>query len=338
MRGNLHKTVAMRYFYFMQRLRFQLPPPNSLVSFEAAARHLSFTAAAAELNVTRVAVSRQIKALEDILGVSLFRRLHKKLALTAEGATYYEVVAQALRQIAATTSELQRRKPLNCVTVTTTVGFSSYWLVPRLGAFRKSFPDIDVRVLVSDNIIDLAREGVDVAIRYGNGPWPNTKSTFLLQETIAPTCSANYFAGRKKLRHPADLLSETLLYLEGPYDEQVKWRWWFKSHGTDVPEKRVGLAFNSYVHLVQALLDGQGIALVGSPLMKPYYDNGTLVRPIDLPPIMRKAFHLVVPDKLPPNSAVDAFCKWIVDQTTTVKSSSVAHVSDRKRVVHKNQA
>lgn len=320
----MHKTVAMRYFSFMHGLRFQLPPPNSLVSFEAAARHLSFTAAAAELNVTRVAVSRQIKALEDVLGVPLFRRLHKKLSLTTEGTLYYEVVATALRQIAATTSELQQRKTLNRVTVTTTVGFSSYWLVPRIGAFRKLFPEIDVRVLVSDNIIDLAREGVDVAIRYGLGPWPNMRSQFLLQESIAPTCSAKYFSGRRKLRHPADLLNETLLHLEGPYDEQVKWRWWFRSHGVDVPENRVGLAFNSYVHLVQALLDGQGIALVGPPLLTPYYENGTLVRPIDLSPTTRKAFHLVVPDEIPSTSAVDAFRKWIVDQTTTESSSSLS--------------
>jgi LysR family glycine cleavage system transcriptional activator len=317
---NLHKSVALRYILFMQSLRFQLPPPNTLVSFEAAARHLSFTAAAAELNVTRVAVSRQIKALEDILGVSLFRRLHRKLALTTDGAVYFEVVGTALRQVAATTAEIQERKPFNRVTVTTTVGFSSYWLVPQIGVFRKSFPDIDIRVLVSDSVIDLSQEGIDVAIRYGRGSWPNTQSQFLLQESISPTCSARYFSNRKKLQHPADLLNETLLHLEGPYDEQVKWRWWFKAHGVDLPEKRLGLAFNSYVHLVQALLDGQGIALVGPPLLTPYYESGTLIRPIDLPPITRKAFHLVVPDGQSRTPSIDAFCKWVVEQTMEIKS------------------
>jgi LysR family glycine cleavage system transcriptional activator len=305
----------------MQRLRFQLPPPNTLVAFEAAARHLSFTLAATELNVTRVAVSRQIRTLEDVLGVPLFRRLHKRLCLTPEGDEYYEVVSRALGEVASATFELQRRKPGNRVTVTTTVGFSTYWLMPRISDFRRRFPETDVRVLVSDTVIDLNREGVDVAIRYGHGPWPNTRATFLLQEEIFPTCSAAYFKNRPKLRAPADLLNETLLHLEGPYDEQVTWRWWFKTHGVEAPDNRTGLAVNSYTHLVQALLGGQGIALVGPPLLAPYYRNGTLVRPIDVPPVRRKAFRLVVPDATAGSPAVEAFRGWIIGETSRQETS-----------------
>lgn len=311
----MHKGVALRNLGFMQALRFQLPPPNALVTFEAAARHLSFTAAASELNVTRVAVSRQIKALEENLSTALFRRLHKRLCLTADGADYYQSVSKALNSIAATTVELRRRKPSNRLTVTTTVGFSSYWLMPRIGSLRKRFPEIDIRVLVSDIVIDLEEEGIDVAIRYGAGNWPGSRVTFLLQEEIFPTCSESYFQGRQILEAPCDLLNETLLHLEGPYDEQVTWRWWFESQGIKGFEKRSGFAVNSYSHLVQAVLEGQGIALVGPPLLTPFFRKGILMRPIDVPPVKRKAFHLVVPASQAPSQGVGAFCQWVIDQT-----------------------
>jgi LysR family glycine cleavage system transcriptional activator len=305
----------MRNLCFMQTLRYQLPPPNALVTFEAAARHLSFTAAAAEMNVTRVAVSRQIKALEENLGTALFRRLHKRLSLTPDGAEYYQSVSRALKSIAASTGELRRRKPSNRITVTTTVGFSSYWLMPRIGSFRKQYPEIDIRVLVSDIVINLQEEGIDVAVRYGAGNWPQSRVTFLLQEEIFPTCSETYFKCRQSLREPRDLLNETLLHLEGPYDEQVTWRWWFESQGIEGFEKRSGFAVNSYSHLVQAVLEGQGIALVGPPLLTPYFRKGILMRPIDVPAVRRKAFHLVVPAEQAPSQGVDAFCKWVIGQT-----------------------
>jgi LysR family glycine cleavage system transcriptional activator len=299
---------------FMQGLRFQLPPPNSLIAFEAAARNLSFTIAASELNVTRVAVSRQIKALEDNIGVMLFHRLHKRLCLTPEGAVYHEAVARALNNVATATTELKRRRANNRVTVTTSVGFSSYWLIPRVGSFRMCHPDVDMRVLVSDAVIDLAKEGVDVAIRYGDGNWPDSRATFLLQEEIFPTCSASYFRNRDKLQKPSDLLNETLLHLEGRYDEQVTWRWWFNKHGVENPKKQTGFAVNSYTHLVQAVLDGQGIALVGPPLLTPHYRSKTLIRPIDVPPVTRRAFYLVLPAVPAFSPAIDAFCQWVINE------------------------
>lgn len=154
-----------------------------------------------------------------------------------------------------------------------------------------------------------------------HGPWPNTRVTFLLQEEIFPTCSAAYFKSRSKLRAPSDLLNETLLHLEGPYDEQVTWRSWFKTHGLEAPENRTGLAVNSYTHLVQALLGGQGIALVGPPLLAPYYRNGTLVRSIDVPPVRRKAFRLVVPDATAGSPAIEAFRGWIIGETSRQETS-----------------
>ncbi len=300
----------------MHGLRFQLPPPNALVAFEAAARHLSFTLAAGELNVTRVAVSRQVKALETHIGVALFRRMHKSLSLTPEGTEYFDVVSKALTDIARNTTSLRSRKPTNRVTVTTTVGFSSYWLMPRIGSFRKRFPDIDIRVLVSDVPIDMEREGVDIAIRYGGGSWPDCRATFLLQEEIFPTCSQSYFQGRQKLENPEALLRETLLHLEGPYDQEVTWHWWFKAHGIEDQRNRTGLAVNSYTHLVQAVLEGQGIALVGPPLLSPYYRKDVLIRPITVAPVKRKAFYIVLPSSPTSSTATTAFCDWIVEESS----------------------
>jgi LysR family transcriptional regulator, glycine cleavage system transcriptional activator len=309
---NLQNCDLMRKNKLMQRLRFKIPTPNSLVTFEAAARHLSFTTSAAELNVTRVAVSQQIKALETFLGVRLFERLHRALRLTHAGERYYETVSISLERILAVTEEIRQTESEKSITVTTTTGFSTYWLLPRIGEFRKRYPDIDLRFLISDKYLDLHSEGVNVAIRYGEGNWDNLEATFLLQEEIFPTCSARYFAGRKPLKEPLDLLNETLLHLEGRYDSQTRWLPWFREHGLEMEVLAPGISVNTYTNLVQATLDGQGISLIGPPLTQRYLDDGTLVRPIEVPSLKRRAFYLALPKGQPVSASAQSFCNWII--------------------------
>lgn len=299
----------------MQALRSDLPTPNHLVTFVVAARHLSFTRSAAELNVSRVAVSQQIKALEAFLGAPLFHRLHRALSLTRVGEIYFEAVSRSLDRIAAATREVRAAEDRNRVTVTTTTGFSTYWLMPRIGAFRARYPEIDLRFLISDRYLDLHTENVDVAIRYGDGEWHDLDCTFLHQERIFPVCSASYLAGRRKAAQPADLLRETLLYLEGPYDPQTRWPVWFREHGVDVETVPQGITVNTYTNLVQATLDGQGIALVGPPLIEQFLDSGTLVLPLDVPAVRRRAFWLATPaGRAGRSPATTAFCDWVIEK------------------------
>lgn len=292
-----------------------MPPPNWLVTFEASGRHLSFTKAAAELSVTRVAVSQQIRALEEFVRTPLFHRLHRNLRMTRFGERYHQVVTASLHSILVATQELQRAERANSVTITTTTGFSTYWLMPRIGEFRKCHPDIDLRFLISDNCLDLALEDIDVAIRYGSGDWRGLRATFLLQEHIFPVCSKSYLAGRKGPREPHQLLDETLLHLEGRYDSQTRWLTWFRDHGIEVEVTPKGIRVNTYTNLVQATLEGQGIALIGPPLVQKHLDDGELVRPLEVAPTRRWAFHLVSPQHQDLTPAAQTFCDWIEEIT-----------------------
>ncbi len=299
----------------MQTLRANLPTPNHLVTFVSAARHLSFTRSAEELNVSRVAVSQQIKALEAFLGVALFHRLHRALSLTQAGEAYFEEVSQSLERIKVATQAIRAAEDRNRITVTATTGFTTYWLMPRIGEFRALHPEIDLRFLISDKYLDLHTENVDVAIRYGDGDWDNLDCTFLQRERIFPVCSTTYLAGRERFSKPEDLLNENLLFLEGRYDEQTRWPVWFREQGVEVEKISQGITVNTYSNLVQATLDAQGIALVGPPVIEQFLNNGTLIRPLNIPAIRRRAFYLATPAR--PNHksrATVAFCNWVIEK------------------------
>ncbi len=295
----------------MQRLRTRLPPPNALLAFEAAARHLSFTLAARELSVTRVAVSTQVKILEDFLGMPLFLRLHRALQLTPAGERLSQCVSKSLGEIVATTEALRSQTREQRVTVTTTTGVASCWLLPSLNGFRQRHPDIDLRFLISDAYLDLEAESVDVAIRYGVGEWPRVDARLLARESIFPLCSPAYLATRDAPSEPRDLLQHTLLHLDGPYDPQTRWATWFQSQEVVLSGPVRGLTFNTYSSLVQATLAGQGIALLGPPLLGPLQRDGTLVRPIDVAPTPRRSFWLATPQHRPLSPACQAFCAWV---------------------------
>jgi LysR family glycine cleavage system transcriptional activator len=298
----------------MQTLRSSLPTPNHLVTFVSAARHLSFTRSAEELNVSRVAVSQQIKALEAFLGVTLFHRLHRALSLTQAGETYFEEVSQSLERIKAATQAIRAAEDRNRITVTATTGFTTYWLMPRIGEFRALHPEIDLRFLISDKYLDLHTENIDVAVRYGDGDWDNLDCTFLQRERIFPVCSTTYLAGRERFSKPEDLLNENLLFLEGRYDEQTRWPVWFREQGVEVETIPQGITVNTYSNLVQATIDAQGIALIGPPVIEQFLNNGTLIRPLNISAIQRRAFYLVTPAGSNHKSrATVAFCNWVIE-------------------------
>jgi DNA-binding transcriptional LysR family regulator len=302
----------------MRNLRKQLPPLTSLVVFEAAARHLSFTRAAAELNITQAAVSRQIRMLESNLGVVLFTRLHRTVQLTAQGRKLLHTVTISLQYLAATVADL-RDSDGNAapITVVATLAVASLWLIPRLAKFREEiFPDIEVRVLATDQEIEQIGDEFDVAIRYGTGHWPGLRSRFLGQAEIFPVCSPDYLN-----RHPFTdidgLLDQTLLYQEDSRWNWMDWPIWLAELGGVGKTARRKLKINSYPLLIQAALAGQGVALGWSCLIDHLLTEGSLVRPIGATLTTHHSFYLVTGDYKIMPARLDAFCDWVVAEFKT---------------------
>ena len=285
----------------------RLPPLNALRAFEAAARHLSFTQAAEELNVTQAAVSHQIRGLEDWLGFPLFRRLSRALVLTEAGQILFPEVREAMDILTTAVNRVQRQDSEGVLTVTTMDSFAVSWLVPRLGRFRQSHPDIDVRLVMADRMVDLAREGVDVAIRYGRGSWPGLTVSLLRTEELFPVCAPELLAGGPPLKEPGDLANYTLLHDEMPVD----WRDWLAAVGCDTvnPERGPGYSHSNLVLL--AARAGEGVALGRSVMVADDLAEGRLVRPFDFALPAPQAYYLACVEGEEDRPKVRAFRDWL---------------------------
>ncbi len=296
----------------MQSLRSKLPPMNSLVTFEAAARHLSFTAAGRELLVSREAVSRQIRLLEDHLGVKLFARLYRALELTEAGRELLSVVAESLANIARTAATLQRAGRPSRITVTATIAIASFWLTPRLPRFRASHPDAEIRVIVSDAPLHSVAESFDVALRYGDGNWPGHKAARLFDVHSFPVCSPDYLKNAAPIVAPADLLQHTLLNLDGTPHSLEDWNWGLVEAGVHMPAPCRVLGFDSYATVIQAALDSQGIALGFSRIVDDLVSRGDLVRPVQSAFSKGCAAYLVVPGGVGLAPVAQDFFDWVL--------------------------
>src|SRR4030088_1456836 len=200
----------------------RLPSLNGLRAFEAAARHLSFTLAASELNVTQTAISHQIKRLEEELGIRLFVRQNRALTLTPQAKEYLPGVRAAFNDLRLATDRVLRRDNDHVLTVSTLASLAAKWLLPRLSAFQEAHPGIDVRVTTSTGLVDFKSGDVDAAIRYGRGHWPGVRADWLTADELFPVCSPALLTGDKPLRCPEDLANRTLLHSSGGYDDD--WR------------------------------------------------------------------------------------------------------------------
>lgn len=286
----------------------RLPPLNALRAFEAAARHLSFTQAASELNVTQAAISHQVKALEAWLGVALFRRLNRVVRLTEEGQAYLPAVREALDSLAEATGRLLSGEESRTLTVSTLDSFAVAWLLPRLKRFRALHPEIDVRITPSDHLVDFGREEVDMAIRYGRGDWPGLTSRRFMTEDMFPVCSPRLLETGPPLNSPSDLARHTLLH----DDMAPDWRTWLLAAGADDLDPTRG-PFFSHSHLViQAAIDGQGVALGRSALVADALADGRLVRPLEVSLPVRFAYYIVYPERFAARTAIQAFSAWLM--------------------------
>jgi LysR family transcriptional regulator, glycine cleavage system transcriptional activator len=285
-----------------------LPPLNALRAFEAAARHLSFTTAAAELNVTQAAISHQIKALEDRLGLKLFRRVGRGLLLTDAAQAYLAEIAAAFDRISGATRRLHQHDAAGVLSATVLPSFAAKWLLPRLGRFRAAHPEIDLRISSSVEQIDLAREDFDFALRAGSGQYLGMRSDLILTESFFPVCSPALLSGPNRLRVPADLRAHTLLHDE-PRD---LWQLWLKTVGlTDIDATR-GPGFSDSGMLIQAAVEGQGVAIAKGTLAGDDLRAGRLVRPFDQSLPANYSYWLVCPEPSAERPKIVAFRDWIL--------------------------
>lgn len=289
----------------------RLPTLNALKSFEAAARHESFTRAADELCVTQGAVSHQVKALEAELGLRLFHRERQRLVITEAGRSYLEVVRDAFDRLAAGTERLLQRQSAGVLTVSTSPNFAAKWLVHRLGRFAEAHPSVDLRVSASLHHVDFAREDVDVAVRHGDGGWSGLHVTRLCTEALFPVCSPKLMRGRQALREPAALRHHVLLHL----DDRRDWAKWLEAAGLDGADLARGPVFNQASMAIDAAIDGQGVALARSALAAWDLLAGRLVRlPFGPALAVPYAYWIVCPRATADLPKVTAFRKWLVGE------------------------
>lgn len=256
---------------------YRLPSLTGLRAFEAAARHLSFTLAARELHVTQGAISHQIRALEEELGYPLFDRLPRRVSLTREGEILAETISESFDEIDRILASLRRRQRPGWLTVSSSPSFAVKWLVPRLDAFRKRFPDLDVRIAATDRLVDPHREGVDLCIRYGSGPYPGLDSTLLITDAVFPVCSP---ALREQLTGPQDLPHHRLLHDEmfPEHPRRPDWARWAQLAGVDM-DVTGGARFSHASMALAAAAAGQGVALGRSSLVAADIAEGRLCCP-----------------------------------------------------------
>ncbi len=284
-------------------------PLNALRAFEVSARHLSFTRAAEELSVTQTAVSMQVKNLEQRLGVTLFRRLPRGLALTDEGLALLPVVAQSFGRIADVLAQFEDGRRREVLTVGVVGTFAVGWLMPRLREFQQQHPFVDLRLLTNNNRVDLAGEGLDYAIRFGDGAWHGTEAERLFEAPLAPMCAPEIAA---RLRTPSDLAAETLLRSY----RSDEWHRWFAAAAAPCPPLR-GFVFDSSLALAEAAAQEAGVALLPVMMFERELRQGRLVCPFEQR-IVLGAYWLTRLMSRPQTAAMAAFRTWLKVQADCV--------------------
>ena len=289
----------------------RLPSLNGLRAFEAAARHLSFTQAASELNVTQTAISHQIRRLEEELGIRLFVRKNRALALTPRARDYLPGVRAAFNDLRLATDRLLRRDDDHVLTVSTLASLAAKWLLPRLSQFQEAHPRIDVRITTSTSLVDFRGGGLDAAIRYGRGHWAGLRADWLMADELFPVCSPKLLEGDKPLRRPEDLAHQTLLHTSAGYDDD--WRLWLTAAGlpTNI-SRQPGLSFDLILMTVQAAIDGIGVAMGRTSYVQDDIAKGRLVVPFHIALPADAGFYLVSPEAVADPPKLAAFRQWLL--------------------------
>ena len=295
---------------------YDLPPLDQLEAFEAAARHLSFTKAGDELALTQSAVSRQIAALEGHYGLPLFRRLHRVLRLTDDGQRLLQVVGDVLARLHAVGGELKRERRAKTVVVTTTPGFAGLWLIPRLAGFTATRPDVDVHISASYALVNLNRDGFDLAVRYQDEERAGADAELLFGEVVLPVCSPRLLRDKARpLKTLEDLRHHVWLHLDsGPGADLQDWPMWLRAMKLEHLKPAGVLHFSQFDQLIHAAMDGQGIALGRSPLLDKHLRERRLAAPFKKTVASPRSYYLVRSAEAARKPEVQAFAAWVLAQ------------------------
>lgn len=299
--------------------RSELPRLELLHSFEAAARTLSFTHAAAELFLTQSAVSRQIQQLESDLGTALFERHHRALALTDAGRIMQRAVSDCLERLRDATASVRATTSARQVAITTTPGFASLWLIPRLARFTATHPGVDVRISATLEVLDLERSGIDVSVRLRT--IEHAVGTALFEETVTPVCSPQLLKNRAlPLKKPADLVDHTLLAADMPLGQPltIDWEPWFKVMGLPEVRMKNTLRFSQYSDVVAAAVAGQGVAIGRLPLLGELLRDGRLVAPFS-GVASRMGYFVNMAPRATGNADAQDFVRWLMAEAEDAK-------------------
>ncbi len=286
---------------------------NGVRAFEAVARHMSFAKAAEELGVTPAAVSQQVKTLEDYLGVKLFTRTKRAIFLTETAQAMLPEVREGFDLVGAGLSRARARHGLRALVVSVTPSVAAKWLMPRLERFFAQHPEVDIRLDTTTRRVDLAREDVDIALRYGDGEYPGLEVVPLMSEQVFPVCSPKLLDGKHPLRAAGDLRHHTLIHdASMPQGSAFpSWTGWLEAAGAPGIDTSRGLHVNASMLAIQAALDGQGVALGRSVLVADDIAAGRLVRPFALAFPLRFRYYAVHRKDLPKESRVPVFRRWL---------------------------
>jgi len=287
----------------------RLPPLSALRPFEAAARLESFSQAAAELHLTHGAVSHQVRALEEHLGTPLFARHGKRVTLTAAGRTFAERVRASLDELSAAAEALRARRE-DRLTLSVLPSFASRWLMPRLIRFMERHPQLEVNVVASSNLVNFAAEEVDIAIRFGRGPWPPLACEMFLEDEYFPVASPKMNRG-KLPKAPADLLRPDLRIIR---EDRDYWPYWFKAAGVRFEDRVRGPLFNDSTYSLQAAARGEGIALARRSIVEEDLERGVLKRLFTLSVPSVERYWFVAPKESFEAPNVRAFREWVKEE------------------------
>lgn len=294
---------------FILAMSRTLPSPVALRSFEAAARHLSFTRAAQELFVTQSAVSHQVRGLEDELGVRLFLRLTRQLRLTDAGETLLAVLRESFNRIEETVSDLKAGSAAHPLRISLTSYFAARWLTRRLGGFSALHPEVEMHLHLTNSDVDFKRMDLDLAIVWGTGDWPGLEVELLMPIRITPVCSSDLPATGPPLREIPDLKNHRLLHEAG----RGLWETWLAATGADnfAPEHNIVMDDPNVLH--QAAIEGQGIALGAEALLDDEISRGLLIKPFDRS-VELGAYYIVHLPGARARPNVSAFCHWLISE------------------------
>lgn len=303
-------------------------PFNALRAFEAAARHLSFKAAAEELFVTPAAISQQIKFLEDTLDVKLFHRYNRKIELTKEAERGIPKIIEGFEALSEAVKLIKEDQPDTALTVWSSPSFAAKWLLPKLPQFRAAHPDIDLNISASLRMIDdgkgqqnsipadnFRRDDIDVAIRFGQGEYPGCRVDKLFEVSAIPLCSPALLKGDKPLKVPADLSHFTLLHDDTPYEGRPTWSDWFEAAGIEDVNTEHGISFNSVSLALAAAIDGQGIAYTLRALAEDDISAGRLITPFELSMPMQQAYYVISLEETSEQGKIADFRDWLLSMT-----------------------